>query len=109
MARFSTTLIAEPPGQEIPFNCQLANLGVKLRSLALPLLHAIAACRRTTYKKARGIVEKLFLPAVNLVGMKTVPLRKFRNRRIFAQCFERYFRVARHHRNLGDICRFQAI
>src|ERR1039458_5643775 len=56
-----------PPGQEIPFNRQLANLGIKLRRLALMLLLAIPQSARTAREKARHVVENLLLPAIDLV------------------------------------------
>ena len=45
-----------PPGQEIPFDRQLADLGVKLGRLALALLLAIARTARPARKQARRIL-----------------------------------------------------
>src|SRR6202023_1853446 len=67
-----------PLGQEIPFNCQLANLGIKLRRLALMLLLATHQSARTGPEKARHVVENLFLPAIDLVRVNAVPLRQLR-------------------------------
>src|SRR5580704_18348400 len=78
-----------PPGQEIPFNCQLANLGIKLRRLALMLLLAKSA--RTGPEKARHVVENLLLPAIDLVRVNAVPLRQLRHRRYLAQRLQRNF------------------
>src|ERR1700693_4385873 len=72
-----------PPAQEIPFNRQLAYLGVDLGRLTLPLLLA-----RTTHaarEQARDVVEDLLLPAVNLVRVNAVPLGQLRPRRVLAQ------------------------
>src|SRR6202166_5339021 len=74
-----------PPGQEIPFDRQLANLRVKLGRLTLALLLAIARTARPSREQARDVVENLLLPRVNLVRMHPVPLRQFRNRAIPAQ------------------------
>src|SRR5258708_15677474 len=48
-----------PPGQEIPFNRQLANLGIKLRRLALALLLALPPSARAAREKARPVVPEL--------------------------------------------------
>ena len=52
-----------PLGQEIPFNCQLANLSVKLGRLPLPLLLAVARTNRAAREQARNVVEDLFFQA----------------------------------------------
>src|SRR5271170_3870175 len=74
-----------PPGQEIPFNRQLANLGIKLRRLALMLLLAISQSARAAREKARHVVENKLLPAINLVRVNPVPFRQLRHRRYLAQ------------------------
>src|SRR5450755_4437066 len=84
----SGTLIARAPGQEIPFNRQLANLGIKLRRLALVLLLAIPQSARAARKKGRHVVENLLLPAIDLVRMNAVPLCQLRHRRYLAQCLQ---------------------
>src|SRR5271156_5444466 len=84
-----------PPGQEIPFDRQLADLGVKLGRLTLALLPAIARAARPSREQARDVVENLLLPGINLVRMHPVPLRQFRNRCILAQRFERNLRLER--------------
>src|SRR5258708_5705586 len=76
-----------PPGQEIPFNRQLANLGIKLRRLALVLL-AIPQSARAAREKAGHVVENLLLPAIDLVRVNAVPLRQLRHRRYLAQCLQ---------------------
>src|SRR5450755_1803155 len=52
-----------PLGQEIPFNRQLADLGIKLRRLALVLLLAVPQSARARRKQARQVVQNLLLPA----------------------------------------------
>src|SRR5208283_2406090 len=84
-----------PPGQEIPFDRQLADRGVKLGRLTLALLPAIARTARPSREQARDVVENLLLPGINLVRMHPVPLRQFRNRRILAQRLERNLRLER--------------
>src|SRR5208282_3007544 len=84
-----------PPGQEIPFDRQLADLGVKLGRLTLALLLAIARTAYTAREQARDIVENLLLPSINLVRMHPVPLRQVRNRRILAQRLKRNLRLER--------------
>src|SRR5271170_7418327 len=64
-----------PPGQEIPFDRQLADLGIELGRLALALLLAIPRTARPSCEQARRIVENLLLPGINLVRMHPVPLR----------------------------------
>src|SRR5450755_811331 len=89
-----------PPGQEIPFNRQLANLGIKLRRLALVLLLAIPQGARTAREKARHVVQNQLLPAIDLVRVDPVPLRQFRHRRDVAQGLQG---------NLGLECRIELI
>ena len=48
-----------PPGQEIPFDRQLADLGVKLGRLAFALFLAIARTARPSREQARDVVENL--------------------------------------------------
>ena len=67
-----------PPGQEIPFDRQLADLGVKLGRLAFALFLAIARTARPGVLQARDIVENLLFPGINLVRVHPVPLRQFR-------------------------------
>src|SRR5271157_4690958 len=64
-----------PPGQEIPFDRQLADLGVKLGRLALALLPAIARTARPSREQARDIVENLLLPGIDLVRIELDPIR----------------------------------
>ena len=56
-----------PLGQEIPFDRQLANLGIKLRRLALVLLLAVPQSARARREQARQVVQNLLLPAIDLV------------------------------------------
>src|SRR6478609_11809649 len=77
-----------PPGQEIPFNRQLANLGIKLCRLALMLFLAIPQGARAAREQARQVVENLLLPAIDLVRVNAVPLRQLRHRRDLAQCLQ---------------------
>src|SRR5216683_1096958 len=84
----SGILIARASCQEIPFNRQLANLGIKLRRLALVLLLAIPQSARAAREKARHVVENLLLPAIDLVRVNAVPLRQLRHRRYLAQCLQ---------------------
>ena len=83
------------PGQEIPFDRQLADLGVKLGRLAFALFLAIARTARPSREQARDIVENLLFPGINLVRVHPVPLRQFRNRRILAQRLKRNLRLER--------------
>ena len=66
------------PGQEIPFNRQLADLRVELGRLSLALLLALDNSADASCEKARNIVEHLLLPGVNLVRMYIMPLGKLR-------------------------------
>ena len=91
-----------PPGQEIPFDRQLADLGVELGRLALALLLAIPRTARPSREQARRIVENLLLPGINLVRMHPVSLRQFRNRRILAQRLNRNLRLERRINFLRD-------
>src|SRR5258708_25377928 len=79
-----------PPGQEIPFNRQLANLGIKLRRLALVFLLAIPQSARAAREKARHVVQNLLLPPLDLVRVNAVPLRQLRHRRYLAHGLQGY-------------------
>jgi len=84
-----------PPGQKIPFDRQLSDLGVKLGRLALALLLPIARTARPSREQARDVVENLLLPGMDLVRMHVVPLRQLRNRRILAQRLKGNLRLER--------------
>src|SRR5208283_1956230 len=84
-----------PPGQEIPFDRQLADHGVELGRLTFALLLAIARNARPACEQARDVVENLLLPGINLVRMHPVTLRQLRNRRILAQRLKRNLRLER--------------
>lgn len=71
-----------PLGQEIPFNRQLADLGVETGLFALSLFLAPIRHDRAARKKARGIIENELLPGVNLVRMNPVPLGQLSNCRV---------------------------
>src|SRR5260370_9500077 len=63
-----------PPGQEIPFDRQSADLGVKLGRLTLALLLAIARTARPSREQARDAAENLPLPTLNPVWLTALPL-----------------------------------
>src|SRR5258708_28158445 len=54
-----------PPAPEIPFNRQLANLGITLRRLSLVLLPPIPPSSRAARQKARHAAENLLLPPLH--------------------------------------------
>ena len=72
-----------PLRQEIPFHRQLADLGVKLRRLALALLRTLVRSGRAAPKKARRLSRSCFFQ-LYLVRMHSVPLGHVRNCRVLA-------------------------
>src|SRR5208337_5692064 len=89
----STRSFAEPPGEKIVLDRQLANLGVKLLDLARRRRLRLRANLRI--KRPRRMVQQLLLPGVNLVGMNLMALRQVGYRRLFAQRLQRNLRLQR--------------
>jgi hypothetical protein len=73
--------VIEGLGQKIPLDDELADLGVQLRHLGLP---ADLRIRSLVVKRLGQVLDGLPVPLRDLIGVKLVLRRQFRNRPLAA-------------------------